>query len=83
MIYERILWPFRYRKAVWMADWMAYCTEQTHYVIIYNRRPMAVSREHVETLVKAGSFREGVTADDILARCAYCTGLPLGQEEDE
>lgn len=81
LIYERILWPFRYRRAVWMADWKAFYTGQPHYVIIYKRRPIAVSREQIETFIQSGIFRSGVTADDVIARCAYCSGVTTNVED--
>ena len=42
-------------------------------VIVLNRRPVVVSKQHIKELVREGMYRKGVTAADIEAKAIYRT----------
>ena len=46
---------------------------QKQLVIVLNRRPIVVSKQHIKKLVREGMYRRGVTAADIEAKAIYRT----------
>ena len=46
---------------------------QKQLVIVLNRRPVVVSKQHIKKLVREGMYRRGVTAADIEAKAIYRT----------
>jgi len=44
---------------------------QKQLVIVLNRRPVVVSKQHVRRLVREGMYRRGVTAADVEAKAIY------------
>lgn len=46
---------------------------QKQLVIVLNRRPVVVSKQHIKQLVREGMYRRGVTAADIEAKAIYRT----------
>lgn len=42
-------------------------------VIVLNRRPVVVSKQHIKQLVREGMYRRGVTAAHIEAKAIYRT----------
>ena len=48
-------------------------SRQKQLVIVLNRRPMVVSKQHIKKLVREGMYRKGVTAADVEARAIYRT----------
>jgi len=46
---------------------------QKQLVIVLNRRPVVVSKQHIRQLVREGMYRRGVTAADIEAKAIYRT----------
>lgn len=46
---------------------------QKQLVIVLNRRPVVVSKQHIKQLVREGMYRRGVTPADIEAKAIYRT----------
>ena len=46
---------------------------QKQLVIVLDRRPLVVSKQHIKRLVREGMYRRGVTAADIEAKAIYRT----------
>lgn len=46
---------------------------QKQLVIVLNRRPIVISKQHIKKLVREGMYRRGVTAADIEAKAIYRT----------
>lgn len=46
---------------------------QKQLVIVLNRRPIVVSKQHIKKLVREGMYRRGVTAADIESKAIYRT----------
>ncbi len=46
---------------------------QKQLVIVFNRRPVVVSKQYIKQLVREGMYRRGVTAADIEAKAIYRT----------
>lgn len=46
---------------------------QKQLVIVLNRRPVVVSKQHIKRLVRDGMYRKGTSAADIEAKAIYRT----------
>ena len=68
-----LVFDFRFRHCRRAADRRRALSGQKQLVIVLNRRPMVVSKQHIKKLVREGMYRKGVTAADIEAKAIYRT----------
>lgn len=68
-----LVFDLRFRHCRREADRRRALSGQKQLVIVLNRRPMVVSKQHIKKLVREGMYRKGVTAADIEAKAIYKT----------
>lgn len=68
-----LVFDFRLAAARRKANRRAALSGRKHLVVIFDRRPIVISKQRVKALVKAGEFKKGVTAADIEAKAVYRT----------
>lgn len=71
--FRALLFDFRLRHARREADRRRALSGQKQLVIVLNRRPVVVSKQHVKRLVREGMYHKGVTAATIEAKALYRT----------
>lgn len=72
-IIQKIIFSWRYRRAVSNAERLHRSTKRKYLVILLDGKPVAVSKRKVRTLVATRKFRKGVTVADIEKRALYTT----------
>ena len=70
---QKIIFNWRYKRAVRKADKLHKSTKRKYLVILLDGKPVAVSKRKVRTLVATRKFRKGVTVADIEKRALYTT----------
>lgn len=71
--FKAVIFDCRLRHCRREADRRRALSGQKQLVIVLNRRPVVVSKQHVKRLVREGMYRRGVTAADIEAKAIYRT----------
>lgn len=71
---KKIIWAFRYKRAVKTADRMHSLDGRTYYVILWNGRMKVVPKWRMKQLVAQHRFRKGTTIRDIEKRALYIAG---------
>lgn len=69
--FRAVIFECRLRHCRREADRRRAISGQKQLVIVLNRRPVVVSKQHVRQLVREGMYRRGVTAADIEAKAIY------------
>lgn len=69
--FRAVIFECRLRHCRREADRRRAISGQKQLVIVLNRRPVIVSKQHVRQLVREGMYRRGVTAADIEAKAIY------------
>lgn len=69
--FRAVIFECRLRHCRREADRRRAISGQKQLVIVLNRRPVVVSKQHVRRLVREGMYRRGVTAADIEAKAIY------------
>ena len=71
--FRALVFDCRLRHCRREADRRRALSGQMQLVIVLNRRPVVVSKQHIKKLVREGMYRKGVTAADIEAKAIYRT----------
>lgn len=71
--FRTVIFDCRLRHCRREADRRRALSGQKQLVIVLNRRPVVVSKQHIKKLVREGMYRRGVTAADIEAKAIYRT----------
>nr|DAW73767.1 MAG TPA: Sld7 C-terminal domain [Bacteriophage sp.] len=71
--FRAVIFDCRLRHCRREADRRRALSGQKQLVIVLNRRPIVVSKQHIKKLVREGMYRRGVTAADIEAKAIYQT----------
>lgn len=71
--FRAVIFDCRLRHCRREADRRRALSGQKQLVIVLNRRPTVVSKQHIKKLVREGMYRRGVTAADIEAKAIYRT----------
>lgn len=71
--FRAVIFDCRLRHCRREADRRRALSGQKQLVIVLNRRPVVVSKQHIKQLVREGMYRRGVTAADIEAKTIYRT----------
>lgn len=71
--FNAVVFDCRLRHCRREADRRRALSGQKQLVIVLNRRPLVVSKQHIRKLVREGMYRRGVTAADIEAKAIYRT----------
>lgn len=71
--FRAVIFDCRLRHCRREADRRRALSGQKQLVIVLNRRPVVVSKQHIKQLVREGMYRRGVTAADIEAKAIYRT----------
>ena len=71
--FRALIFDCRLRHCRREADRRRALSGQKQLVIVLNRRPVVVSKQHIKQLVREGMYRKGVTAADIEAKAIYRT----------
>lgn len=71
--FRAVIFDCRLRHCRREADRRRTLSGQKQLVIVLNRRPVVVSKQHIKKLVREGMYRRGVTAADIEAKAIYRT----------
>lgn len=71
--FRAVIFDCRLRHCRREADRRRALSGQKQLVIVLNRRPLVVSKQHIKKLVREGMYRRGVTAADIEAKAIYRT----------
>lgn len=71
--FRAIIFDCRFRHCCREADRRRAISGQKQLVIVLNRRPVVVSKQHIKRLVREGMYRKGVKASDIEAMAIYKT----------
>lgn len=70
---RRIIFKYRFRKAVKDADYNQHLTHRKHMVIVVAGKLQVISKQDVRKLIKQKIFRPGTTIQDIEQRALYVT----------
>lgn len=70
---KRIIFAFRYKRAVQRAIRFKKITGLKHLVIILNSKPITVSKCDLKNLVKRHRFKKGVTVQNIERKALFIT----------
>ncbi len=68
-----IIFGWRYKRAVKKALKVQSLTGRKQFVIMYNGKPVVVSKRKIRSLVSTHYFRKGVTVQDIEKRALFVT----------
>lgn len=71
--FRAVVLDCRLRHARREADRRRALSGQKQLVIVLNRRPVVVSKQHIKRLVREGMYQKGVTAATIEAKAIYRT----------
>ena len=71
--FRAVIFDCRLRHCRREADRRRALSRQKQLVIVLNRRPVVVSKQHIKQLVREGMYRSGVTAAHIEAMAIYRT----------
>ncbi len=71
--FRAVVFDCRLRHCRREADRRRALSGQKQLVIVLDRRPVVVSKQHVKRLVREGMYRRGVSAADIEAKAVYRT----------
>lgn len=71
--FKAVVFDCRLRYCRREADRRRALSGQKQLVIVLNRRPVVVCKQHIKQLVREGMYRRGVTAADIEAKAIYRT----------
>lgn len=71
--FRAVIFDCRLRHCRREADHRRGISGQKQLVIVLNRRPMVVSKQHIKELVHEGIYRKGITATDIEDKAIYRT----------
>lgn len=71
--FRAVVFDCRLRHCRREADRRRAVSGQKQLVIVLDRRPVVVSKQHIKRLVREGMYRRGVTAADIEAKAIYRT----------
>ncbi len=71
--FRAVVFDCRLRHCRREADRRRALSGQKQLVIVLDRRPLVVSKQHIKRLVREGMYRRGVTAADIEAKAIYRT----------
>lgn len=71
--FKALIFDFRLRHCRREADRRRALSGQKQLVIVLDRRPVVVSKQHIKRLVREGVYRRGVSAADIEAKAVYRT----------
>ena len=71
--FRAVIFDCRLRHCRREADRRRALSGQKQLVIVLNRRPIVVSKQHIKKLVREGMYRRGVTPADIEAKAIYRT----------
>ena len=70
---KRIIFAWRYKRAVRKAKQLAELTGLRYWVIYLNGELKVVTKKTIKELVRKRRFRKGVTVDDIEKRALFIT----------
>lgn len=70
---KKIIFGFRFKRAVKKADHLRRITHRKYMVIVLNRRLEVVSKQDIKKFIRNGIFRRGTTIDDIERKALYVT----------
>ena len=68
-----LVFDFRLSHCRREADRRRALSGQKQLVVVLNRQPVVVSKQHIKQLVRDGMYRKGVKASDIEAKAIYRT----------
>lgn len=71
--FRAVIFDCRLRHCRREADRRRALSGQKQLVIVLDRRPVVISKQHIKRLVRDGVYRRGVTAADIEAKAIYRT----------
>ncbi len=71
--FRAVVFDCRLRHCRREADRRRALSGQKQLVIVLDRRPVVVSKQHIKRLVREGMYRRGVSAADIEAKAVYRT----------
>ncbi len=71
--FRAVVFDCRLRHCRREADRRRALSGQKQLVIVLDRRPVVVSKQHIKRLVRDGMYRRGVSAADIEAKALYRT----------
>ena len=63
----------RARRAIRKANWMFEKTGAKFFCLWYKGRPLVKSKQNLKELIKEGTFKKGLTIQDIEAMAFYTT----------
>lgn len=70
---KRLIFAFRYKKAVKRAVKLRNLTGRKYFVIILKGKPKAVSKRTIKQLIAARRFKPGTKVQDIEKRALFIT----------
>lgn len=71
--FKKLLWAFRYKRAVRKADRLAASFKMKYFVIFIGGKIKVVPKQNIKRLIREGRFKRGTTIGDIESRALYIT----------
>ena len=72
-IIQKIIFKWRYKRAVSKANRFHKATKRKYLVLILKGKPVVISKKRIRQLIATQHFRKGTTVRDIEQRAIYTT----------
>ncbi|MCF0257480.1 MAG: hypothetical protein HUK10_14530 [Bacteroides heparinolyticus] len=71
--FNRLLFAWRFKRAVRKANNFHELLKMKFYVIIFDGKPVVVSKQNIKSMIHKRRFKKGVKPDDIERKALYVT----------
>ena len=70
---QRLIFAFRFKRAVKKADRFHHITHRKYMVLVINKKLEVLSKQELKVFIKHGIFRKGTTIADLEKKALYIT----------
>lgn len=75
---KNLLFKYRLKKAVSVAIRQSQQTGRKYYVILFNGKPLPITKQRITHMVRTRKFKKGVTVTDIERQALFITSPKKG-----
>ena len=79
---KNLLFKYRLKKAVNTAVNQFDKTGRKHFVIIFNGKPLVITKQRITHMVRTRKFKKGVTVSDIERQALFITSPKKAKKDD-
>lgn len=77
-IINKLLFKYRFKKAVKKATDGAKKTGRKYYVILFKGKPIAITKQRITYMVRTRKFKKGIRVNDIERQALFVTSPTKG-----